>query len=51
MQAHNDNINKGPLSWMARNPVAANILMVVLLVGGFLISTRITKDVFPSNHE
>ncbi len=48
MQAHNDNINKGPLSWMARNPVAANILMVVLLVGGFLISTRITKDVFPS---
>lgn len=48
MQAHNENINKGPLSWMARNPVAANILMVVLLVGGFLISTRITKDVFPS---
>lgn len=40
-------IHKGALSWMARNPVAANILMVAMLLGGFLISTRITKDVFP----
>lgn len=40
-------IQKGALSWMARNPVAANILMAIMLLGGFLISTRITKDVFP----
>ena len=39
---------KGPLSWMARNSVAANILMFILIVGGFLMSTRVTKDVFPS---
>lgn len=41
-------IHKGALSWMARNPVAANILMAVMLLGGFLVSTQITKDVFPS---
>lgn len=41
-------IEKGALSWMARNPVAANILMAVMLLGGFLVSTQITKDVFPS---
>ncbi len=39
---------KGPLSWMARNSVAANILMFILIVGGFLMSTQVTKDVFPS---
>lgn len=44
----NQDIYKGPLSWMARNPVAANILMIILLVGGMLMSTRITKDVFPN---
>ncbi len=41
-------IHKGALSWMARNPVAANILMAVMLIGGFLVSTQVTKDVFPS---
>ncbi len=48
MQNKDDDIYKGPLSWMARNPVAANILMIVLLIGGMLISTQVTKDVFPS---
>ncbi len=38
---------KGALAWMARNPVAANLLMVVLLVGGFIGSTRIKQEVFP----
>ncbi len=37
----------GSLSWMARNPVAANLLMVMLLVGGLLMSQRINKEVFP----
>ena len=26
--------NAGPIAWMARNSIAANLLMVILLVGG-----------------
>ena len=28
--------NTGPIAWMARNPVAANLLMIVILVGGLV---------------
>jgi multidrug efflux pump subunit AcrB len=38
---------KGPISWMAGHPVAANLLMVVLLAGGLFWSTRIKQEVFP----
>ncbi len=38
----------GPISWMARNPVAANLLMVGLLVGGVIMSMRIRQEVFPT---
>lgn len=42
-----DQQGKGPLAWMARNPVAANLLMVLLLLGGFIGSKRIKQEVFP----
>ena len=29
----------GSVAWMARNPVAANVLMFILLIGGALMST------------
>ena len=29
---------RGPLAWMANNIVAANLLMIVLLVGGFIVA-------------
>jgi multidrug efflux pump subunit AcrB len=32
---------------MAHNPVAANLIMVVCLVGGFLMLGKITQEVFP----
>jgi len=32
---------------MARNPVAANLLMAGMLVGGLLMAFRITQEVFP----
>ena len=32
---------------MASHPVAANLLMVALLVGGFFSATRIKQEVFP----
>ena len=37
----------GPIAWMARNPVAANLLMVLVIVGGVLALTRIKQEVFP----
>lgn len=40
------NIN-GPIAWMARNSVAANLLMLVLLIGGFFYMNQIKQEVFP----
>jgi len=37
----------GPIAWMAKNPVAANLLMGALLFGGFLMGTRLQQEVFP----
>lgn len=38
---------KGPIPWMAGNSVAANLLMLVLLVGGIVIGSTIKQEVFP----
>ncbi|MBW2459256.1 MAG: efflux RND transporter permease subunit, partial [Deltaproteobacteria bacterium] len=38
---------KGPLAWMAKNSVAANLLMAALIFGGLLFVSRIKKEVFP----
>jgi len=38
---------RGPISWMAGRSVTANLLMLVLLVGGFVMAQNISKDVFP----
>jgi len=38
---------RGPISWMARNPIAANLLMVVLLLGGIWSAVSMQKEVFP----
>ncbi len=43
-----DEIKRGPVAWMARNPVAANLLMIFFLVGGLITSTHIQQEVFPS---
>ncbi len=39
---------KGLVSWFARNPVAANLLMVLFLLGGALTALTIPTEVFPS---
>lgn len=36
-----------PLSWMAGNSVAANLLMLVLLVGGLALCFKSKQEVFP----
>lgn len=39
---------KGIISWFARNSVAANLLMIFILVGGLLTAMTINKKVFPA---
>ena len=36
------------IGWFTHNPVAANLLMVVLLVGGALSASRLQSQVFPT---
>lgn len=38
----------GIIAWMARNPVAANLLMLVVMAAGVQALFGITKEVFPS---
>ncbi len=39
--------NTGLIAWFARNSVAANLLMIFILVGGFLTISTINKQMFP----
>src|SRR5690606_10156625 len=38
----------GLIAWFVMHPVAANLLMLVFLLGGFLLYTHTVKEVFPS---
>ena len=38
---------KGPIAWMVKNPVAANLLMMLCLVGGFATFTTLKQEVMP----
>lgn len=38
---------KGLIAWMARNSIAANLLMFILVGGGLWTTTHIQKEVFP----
>lgn len=40
--------DKSVLAWMAGNHVAANLLMLVFIIGGLISLTMITQEVFPS---
>jgi len=37
----------GPISWMARNPIAANLAMIILLAGGIWTAITMQKEVQP----
>lgn len=39
---------RGVIAWMANNPVAANLLMLVVMIGGLAAINNLTKEVFPS---
>ncbi len=38
----------GPIAWMACNPNAANILLILVMVAGYFALDGLTKEVFPS---
>ena len=40
-------LRRGPVSWMAQHPVAANLIMIVVLVGGLIAMTRVKVETFP----
>ena len=42
-----NSLQRGPIYWMAGHSVTANIIMVILLVGGIFLSLNIKKEVFP----
>jgi multidrug efflux pump subunit AcrB len=39
--------HSGAIAWMAKNPVAANLLMGAFIVGGILMGTQLQQEVFP----
>jgi multidrug efflux pump subunit AcrB len=45
--SHHKDADRGLISWMVRNSVTPNLLMIVLMVGGFIVSLRIKQEVFP----
>jgi multidrug efflux pump subunit AcrB len=42
---HNES---GPIGWMASNPIAANLLLIIVLIAGYIAIGGIRKEVFPS---
>ncbi len=38
----------GMIAWWARNPIAANLLLIAIIVAGFFGYSRIEREVFPS---
>lgn len=37
----------GPVAWMTRNHVAANLLMLAFILGGIAFASRVKQEVFP----
>ena len=37
----------GPIAWMAGHSVAANLIMLLFILGGLIVSTRLKQEVFP----
>jgi len=39
---------KGPIAWMAKNSVAANLLMLIIMLGGLVKACQTKQEVFPA---
>ncbi|MXY25457.1 MAG: efflux RND transporter permease subunit [Acidobacteria bacterium] len=40
-------MDKGAIAWFARNPVAANLMMVLIIVSGIIAATSVKEEVMP----
>ena len=40
-------MNNGGIAWFARNPVAANLMMVFIIVSGLIATTTVREETFP----
>lgn len=38
---------RGPIAWMTRNHVTANLLMILFIVGGIIMAGRVKQEIFP----
>ncbi len=47
MDRPTEGLTGGAIAWMAGNPVAANLLMASLILGGLFMSTQVGQEVFP----
>ncbi len=47
MSSSNSGYASGPIAWMTENSVAANLLMIIFLVGGLILSSQVKQEVFP----
>jgi len=46
---NHEHYNKGIIAWFVRNPVAANILMVLIIISGlYAVTKKIPLETFPS---
>jgi multidrug efflux pump subunit AcrB len=46
-EQHKPSSLSGPMAWMVKNSIAANLLMILLLAGGIWSALRMQKEVFP----
>ncbi len=37
----------GSIAWMIQNPIAANLLMGIFIIGGIILATQMKQEVFP----
>ena len=40
-------LSDGPIGYMASNPIAVNLIMIILLLGGFWTMYNMQKEVYP----
>ena len=45
---HTSKTPSSPIEWMARNSIAANLFMILLLAGGLFMAINVQKEVYPA---
>ena len=46
-RARANEVNHGIIGWLALNPVAANLMMLLIIASGLVAATVVTEEVFP----